>query len=527
MSYPGYPPYPLNPAGYNPNQPGQGYQQTPPGVPYPPSPYPPAGVPPYPPAGSSYPPPPPGAPYPTAGSPYPPAGSPYPPAGSPYPPAGSPYPPAGSPYPPPPGSPYPPPPGSPYPPPGSPYPQPPGTPYPRSGSPYPPSGSSFPPSGGTAYPPPPPSGSPYPTPENTVQGNTLYPNVSAAPLPGRRSPSPCPAATSTPYGSTGPSTMASAVPYTEIPTVNPPATFDPSSDGAALRKAMKGFGTDEKAIIAILANRTNIQRMQIMQKYQQSYGRDLIKDLKSELSGKFEEVIVALMTPTYEYLAKEINHAIIGLGTDERTLVEILCTGDNAYIYHIKNAYYHLYHKKLEQDIMGDTSGDFKRLLVSMCAGGRDEHNCDPNLAPTLAQQLYKAGEAKMGTDEAEFNRIMSSYSYPLLRLVFEDYKKIKGKPFADAIKSELSGDLERGMMAIYRCIQNRAAFFAVEIHDAMAGMGTNDRALIRLVVTRSEIDMGNIKEEYHKIYKKTLEHDIKGDTSGDYKRVLIDLITA
>ena len=36
-----------------------------------------------------------------------------------------------------------------------------------------------------------------------------------------------------------------------------------------------------------------------------------------------------------------------------------------------------------------------------------------------------------------------------MLRIVFEEYKKIKGKTFGDALKSELSGDLKLGMMAI------------------------------------------------------------------------------
>lgn len=49
--------------------------------------------------------------------------------------------------------------------------------------------------------------------------------------------------------------------------------FDPSSDASVLRKAMKGFGTDEAAIIGVLAHRTSDERQQILLKYQQAYGR--------------------------------------------------------------------------------------------------------------------------------------------------------------------------------------------------------------------------------------------------------------
>lgn len=316
-------------------------------------------------------------------------------------------------------------------------------------------------------------------------------------------------------------------PYTEIPTVTHIAHFDPSGDASVLRKAMKGLGTDEAAIIGVLSRRTSDQRQQILLKYQQAYGRDLIKDLKSELSGKFEDTIIALMTPLPLYLAHEVHNAIQGIGTNERTLVEVLCTRDNASLMAIKNAYFHHYRKKLEDDLRGDTSGDFRRLLISMCACSRDETSCDPALANGLAQQLYKAGVGKVGTDEGEFNRILSCYSYPLLRIVFEEYKKIKGKSFGDALNSELSGDLKIGMMAVYDSILNRAAYFAKELHNSMSGMGTNDRALIRLVVSRAEIDMGNIKSEYQKIYGKPLEKAIKGDTSGDYKKLLLALIGA
>jgi annexin A7/11 len=67
--------------------------------------------------------------------------------------------------------------------------------------------------------------------------------------------------------------------------------------------------------------------------------QDLIEDLKSELGGHFEDVIVALVIPPVDYLCKQLHKAMEGMGTDEHTLIEILCSKSNKEVKEIVDAY--------------------------------------------------------------------------------------------------------------------------------------------------------------------------------------------
>ena len=62
-------------------------------------------------------------------------------------------------------------------------------------------------------------------------------------------------------------------------------------------------------------------------------------DLKSETSGNFENVLVALATDMPKYEADLLYKAMKGLGTKESILIEILTTRTNDDIRKIKDAY--------------------------------------------------------------------------------------------------------------------------------------------------------------------------------------------
>ena len=58
------------------------------------------------------------------------------------------------------------------------------------------------------------------------------------------------------------------------------------------------------------------------------------QDLKSELSGNFEDACTACMHETAQYEALELRKAMKGAGTNERVLIEIILTRTADEVFH-------------------------------------------------------------------------------------------------------------------------------------------------------------------------------------------------
>ncbi|GMH23359.1 hypothetical protein Nepgr_025202 [Nepenthes gracilis] len=281
----------------------------------------------------------------------------------------------------------------------------------------------------------------------------------------------------------------------------PPAPPSPRDDAIQLNRAFKGFGCDTSTVINILARRDATQRALIQQEYRMMYSEDLLKRLAKELSGKLEQAVLLWMQDPAGRDAVIVRQALTGDIIDLRAATENMIWNDNP-------------------------SGDHKKLLLAYVSIPRYEGlEVDRVMVENDAKALYRAGEKRMGTDENTFIRIFSERSRAHLSAVNSAYHGMFGHYLEKAVKKETSGLFEYALLTIVRCADHPGKYFAKVLHKAMKGLGTDDTTLIRVVVTRAELDMQYIKVEYQKKYKKTLNDAVHSETSGNYRAFLLVLL--
>ena len=140
------------------------------------------------------------------------------------------------------------------------------------------------------------------------------------------------------------------------------------------------------------------------------------------------------------------------------------------------------------------------------------------------AKSLYEAGEKRIGTDENTFTKIFTEKSPNEFTVIAQIYYKLTKHTLIEAVEKEFHGDSKNCLIAIIYAIINPSEYFAKSIYKAIKGLGTDDSALIRILASRGEVDMNRIKQFYKLNYKKDMIEDIKSDTSGSYRKILLEL---
>uniref|UniRef100_A0A0D9V1B4 Annexin n=1 Tax=Leersia perrieri TaxID=77586 RepID=A0A0D9V1B4_9ORYZ len=300
----------------------------------------------------------------------------------------------------------------------------------------------------------------------------------------------------------------------------------PAEDADALLKAFQGWGTDEQAVIAVLAHRDAAQRKQIRVAYEQNYNENLIQRLQSELSGDLERAMYHWVLDPVERQAMMANAATKCIHEDYPVIVEIACANSCAELLAVKRAYHALYKCSLEEDVAARATGNLCSLLLALVGTYRyDGDEVNDALAKSEAKILYESvtnGE----TNHREIIRIVGTRSKAQLNATFGWFKEEHGTSIIKAL--QLGADptgYSHALRTAVRCISDANKYFVKVLRNAMHKSGTDEDSLTRVIVMHAEKDLKGIKDAFHKRASVALEQAIDRDTSGDYKSFLMALL--
>lgn len=298
-----------------------------------------------------------------------------------------------------------------------------------------------------------------------------------------------------------------------------------------LRKAMKGFGTDEKSLTYNLADRSAEERYYVIEKYEEMYGHTLEDEINSETSGDYGRALKYMALGPVDSEAKMIYN-VLHKGIKKRHLVPLLVGRSNSDLTLIKKTYYKNYDKDMIVELTKQLSGDFKQLIV-MCANGiEEEYNPDTVHTEDRVQDdvkaFYKAGEGKWGTDEKAFFKILVVSPAEHLKEVNAAYSEEYGNTLKKAVKKETGGEVQDALFYLLnRKLGKTPQAIAAEIKKCTRGLGSDKDGLMNLIIRLSFFPdlLDAVKEAHKKLYKKSLVKRVKSETGGNLRLLLVTTI--
>ncbi|KAF3970118.1 hypothetical protein CMV_006153 [Castanea mollissima] len=317
-------------------------------------------------------------------------------------------------------------------------------------------------------------------------------------------------------------------------TIIVPENVSIHEDAENLQKACKGYivcslnidllirwGTDEKAIINILGHRNAIQRKQIRQAYEELYQEDLIKRLESELSGDFEKAVYRWILDPFDRDAVLANVATKKVETEFPVIIELSCIYSPEELLAVRRAYQSRYKRSLEEDVAAHTTGDLRKALTTYRYDGPE---INERLAKFEADILHEAIKDKIFNHE-EVIRILTTRSKAQLKSSFNRYRDEHGTSITKKLLKDESNVLQKVLHAVIRCIDDPKKYYEKVLRNAIKRSGTDEDALTRVIVTRAEKDLKDLKKLYYEKNSVTLDHAVSKEIAGDYKKFLLTLL--
>ena len=296
-------------------------------------------------------------------------------------------------------------------------------------------------------------------------------------------------------------------------------------DCELLHQALKKFMADDETIIKVTMKNNKQKRQKLKLLYKDKFLTELEDDFSKKLSGHFKKTILALYDNQRDFDAKQLNKAF-KLITNEETIIEIICTRENSFLKEIKDSYKTLFNEDLEKPISNLKNTHLQNLLLLLLKCERHENNnkINENNMKNIAQDFFNFGNGRWINNDDYINKIFSELS-PNECISFSNFfYEISKNSLRKYIEKEFNGSYQNALLTLYESIACPSEFFAKQINKSVKGIGTKDKMLIRILVYREEIDIPQIRIIYKNLIGKELVDDIKGDTHGSYRKILMEI---
>lgn len=139
------------------------------------------------------------------------------------------------------------------------------------------------------------------------------------------------------------------------------------------------------------------------------------------------------------------------------------------------------------------------------------------------AEQLHKAFEG-WGTNEALIISILSHRNSHQRKLIRQAYAETYGEDLLKSLDKELSSDFERAVLLWTLDPAERDALLA---YESTRKFTSNLWVLVEIACTRSTHDLFEVRKAYHARYKRSIEEDIAYHATGDYRKLLLPLVSS
>ncbi|WOL02741.1 annexin D2 [Canna indica] len=138
-------------------------------------------------------------------------------------------------------------------------------------------------------------------------------------------------------------------------------------------------------------------------------------------------------------------------------------------------------------------------------------------------EQLHKAFEG-WGTNEGLIISILAHRPAAHRQKIRQAYAEIYGEDLLKPLDKELTRDFER---AVLLWVLDPAERDAVLANEAVKKWSPGNRVLIEISVVRTMEEMLAVRRAYQARFKRCLEEDVAEHTRGDFRKLLVPLVSS